>query len=232
MDPTIGFNYGTTEVGCDARFSQRLVGIQACRRYNRDNFSPPRSKGMTLDPIEELRINYKKQLDIWTTQILSPEERIWYAVYEPRFERRLRFQLGLFEATTKESGRRWERYDVTGMFERWISGHRYSEAYFKNPRALTPALATEFPEYVVDEIKTQITTSNLDDDTVVAIVGVPRYEKEGVSTLLTRMSSWGIVLARIGVSSRADFGGVGRFSIERGSARNVIVLGSIVEMGS
>ena len=95
--------------------------------------------------------------------------RIWFAVYDPEDERRLRARLGEIEALTREAGRGWQPCDFTGAFAAWLSSHRYREAYFEAPHGLRGRLK-EFREVVAAQLTAALSAAGFSG--VVAVTGL------------------------------------------------------------
>ena len=67
---------------------------------------------------------------------LSGSERIWFLVYSPSSERRLRRRLDEFAIATRDAKLGWRHLDLTDAFSRWIASQRHAEGYFKRPAGL------------------------------------------------------------------------------------------------
>jgi len=121
--------------------------------------------------VEDLLIEYRKQVSApWDIGIAGPQ-RVWFAIYEPCQERRLRFRLDDFAAVTLQSGHGWRHIDLTGAFANWMAGHEYREAYFQEPELMTYAL-NDFAKSVIDQVTAVLTAPDVDENTVVAISGL------------------------------------------------------------
>lgn len=83
---------------------------------------------------------------------LSGAERVWFAVYPPRDERRLRARLRAFEAASVGSGHPFCAADLTPLFARWLAGQKYRDRFFQNPALMDMPLNSLFPKFVVDEL--------------------------------------------------------------------------------
>ena len=124
-----------------------------------------------MDQVAALAKAYEEQLSIpWDAAVAGPQ-RVWLAVYDPRAERRLRARLEEFAIATKKSGHRWRQVDLTRVFGDWMNGHEYRDAYFSDPETLELALA-DFQDSVARQVTDELTDPAVDDETVVAIVGI------------------------------------------------------------
>jgi hypothetical protein len=106
----------------------------------------------------------------WDTSIAGAQ-RVWMVVYPPEQERRLRAHLEEFEVATLDANHGWKLVDITDAFGHWLGGHEYREAYFAEPADIAPALE-DFVTYLADEVTAQLTAEDVDEGTVVAILGV------------------------------------------------------------
>lgn len=122
-----------------------------------------------MSKIDDLLVAYKKQVQLPWPDALSANEKIWFCIYDPSQERRLRRQLGAFEIATHESGHNWRLLDVTEIYDQWLSQNEYKEAYFKDPSNLKYEENT-FLEYFSDTIGKLM--EGVDSTTVIAIIGI------------------------------------------------------------
>jgi len=106
----------------------------------------------------------------WASNLSGPE-KVWFAVYEPAQERRLRLRIPEFEAATKKAGHGWKHVDISRCFGEWMANHKYREAYFQRPEAIRLAL-TGLVDHVAGRIQGALTAPDVDEQTVVAVSGV------------------------------------------------------------
>ena len=106
----------------------------------------------------------------WDSSVAGPQ-RVWMVVYPPEQERRLRMRIGDFEIASRDAGHDWRLVNVTDSFGHWLGGHEYRDAYFEEPADIAPALE-DFAAYLADEVRAQLTAEDVDDDTVVAVIGL------------------------------------------------------------
>lgn len=105
----------------------------------------------------------------WESPLPGPR-KVWFAIYDPEDERRLRFRFDLFEIATKNAGHGWRLVDLTDAFAHWMAQHEYQEAYFEQPEAMDLELE-EFARYAADHVATALNDPGADDKTVVALSG-------------------------------------------------------------
>ena len=121
--------------------------------------------------IEGLLRNYEKYVAIpWESHLAGPQ-KVWFAVYNPMDERRLRTRIGEFEQATRHANHGWRHFDLTPLFAQWMAQHRYRDSYFAKPENLTMAL-TKFEAHVADTLRTVLTAEGVDEHTVIAVSGV------------------------------------------------------------
>jgi hypothetical protein len=120
--------------------------------------------------VEGLRDAYANFVALPWSDHLSGAERVWIAIYTPSQERRLRMRVQEFETATMQTQHRWKLHDITDAFPEWLSAHEYRDTFFKRPSALEPALE-QFGDYLAHRVIEQLVAPDVDDQTVVAILG-------------------------------------------------------------
>jgi len=122
-----------------------------------------------VNRIEALRGHYARYVLLAWDRSLPGPQRIWFAVYDPPDERRLRLLLPSFEIASREARHGWRLCDLTGAFARWMAEQDYREAYFASPEDLR-CPHPGFEEFVADLARRELEAA--DDNTVVAVTGV------------------------------------------------------------
>ena len=121
--------------------------------------------------IEGLLRSYDKFVSIpWESQLSAPQ-KVWFAIYSPMEERRLRTRFGDFEQASRRAKREWRHCDLTPLFAQWMANHRYRDNYFAKPESLSLAL-TKFEGFVAETLRAALTADGVDEHTVVAVSGV------------------------------------------------------------
>ena len=59
---------------------------------------------MVMSKIDELLEAYRAQVSLQWDEMLSGQEKVWFCVYDPSYERRIRARLGEFKIVTVQSG--------------------------------------------------------------------------------------------------------------------------------
>jgi hypothetical protein len=108
----------------------------------------------------------------WERNLAGPR-RVWFVVYEPRQERRLRRRLPEFELETRAAHHAWTSFDLTDTFGRWIGANEYADAYFASDdfADIQPALR-DYEESLQSELRQVLTTAEGGEDGVVAMYGL------------------------------------------------------------
>ena len=119
--------------------------------------------------VDDLIESYRRFVDLPWQSGIAPPQRVWMAVYPPKYERRIRLNVPEFENATVEAGHSWDCIDITTSFERWMANHEYAGVYFEEPELLEPALS-EFFDALVKEVRTQL-DEYTDEDGVVGLLG-------------------------------------------------------------
>jgi hypothetical protein len=140
--------------------------------------------------VDDLVESYRRFVALPWPRSVAPAQRVWMAVYPPKYERRVRLNLPEFETATVQAGHTWGFIDISTSFERWLASHEYAEAYFEDPEALEPALPT-FLTHLVDEVKQQL-EGYADPHGVVGLVGAGTLfglgDEVKVSALVARVN--------------------------------------------
>ncbi len=124
-----------------------------------------------MNEIEGLIKAYERFVQLPWDRTLAGPEKVWFAIYEPAQERRLRLHMPEFEAATKSAGHSWTHLDLTNLFAHWMAQHEYRDAYFEEPEDMELALP-DFAAFVSEQIIAMLSKSDGDRDTVVAISGL------------------------------------------------------------
>ncbi len=135
-----------------------------------------------MSEIDGLLAAYGRHVRIpWESGLAGPQ-KVWFAIYEPAQERRLRLRVEEFRQATTQAGHAWRLVDVTDSFGRWMAGQEYRESYFEEPEYLAD-LMPDFTAAVASEVTATLDDADVDDQTVVAVLGV------GALFGLTRVAS-------------------------------------------
>ena len=122
-----------------------------------------------MSEVTDLLAAYEDILKLPWKNTLSGQEKVWFVVYDPSNERRIRLHLSEFELKTIQYGYSWKRLDITNIFAEWMSKLDYREAYFEDPEDMDPMLA-EFTDHVISEIRCSL--EKVDDRTIFAVNGI------------------------------------------------------------
>lgn len=124
-----------------------------------------------MSQVDGLLEAYERMVDVpWEDGLAGPQ-RVWFAIYDPDQERRVRLRVDAFKLATEQAGHAWKLADITDSFGRWMAEEEYRDAYFEDPELLADRMP-EFARFVADEVVAVLTDPTVDDRTVVAVLGV------------------------------------------------------------
>jgi hypothetical protein len=124
-----------------------------------------------MSKIEALLAAYDNVISVPWEESLAGPQRVWFAIYDPEQERRLRLRIDEYQQVTRRAGHRWHLVDITHSFGRWMAHEEYRDAYFEDPELLADRMP-EFTRFVAGEIVSALTAPTVDERSVVAVLGV------------------------------------------------------------
>ena len=124
-----------------------------------------------MNEIEALLKAYERFLQLPWDRTLAGPQKVWFAIYDPSQERRLRLRLPEFEVATKSAGHSLAHLDLTDLFANWMAKHDYHDEYFEQPEDMDLALQ-DFTSFVSQQVIDALTASNVDVNTMVAVSGL------------------------------------------------------------
>jgi len=110
--------------------------------------------------------SYELQVSTPWRDGLSGSERIWFLVYSPSNERRLRHRLDEFAIATRDAKFGWKHIDITDAFPQWLASQRHADGYFKRPDGLSEK---RFVEAMASRLRSTLESAT--DRDVVAVSG-------------------------------------------------------------
>ena len=139
-----------------------------------------------MNAIDRLLNNYSRQVRLPWASSTSGKQRVWFAVYPPAEERRLRARLPQFETTTLEAQRGWLSVDLTDLLPTWIAAHEYRDAIFAEPEHFT--VSSELEDLAVERVHRACSSNEANADCVVALTGLATlFDFMRVSSLVERI---------------------------------------------
>ena len=123
-----------------------------------------------MNTIDRLLANYSRQVHLQWPARLSGKQRIWFAVYPPVEERRVRARLPQFEAHTLQAGHGWSTVDLTGLLPEYLAQHKYREAIFADPKHLKASRELEARASAL--VKAACASADTNAEGVVAVTGL------------------------------------------------------------
>ena len=124
-----------------------------------------------MSQVSRLVANYQRFVSLPWQVNLAGCQRVWFAVYPPAEERRLRACIQEFEVATREAAHGWRPVDITNLPARWLGNHDYREGYFQTPDALA-TVEEEIKAEAATAIRAACEAAESDSSTVVAVVGI------------------------------------------------------------
>lgn len=124
-----------------------------------------------MNEIESLVQEYEHFVKLpWDPSLAGPQ-KVWFAIYDPAQERRLRLRITEFEMATRRANHEWNFIDLTDSFAQWMAQHEYREAYFEQPEDMELALQ-DFANHLAELVQKDLEDPAVNDKTVVAIGGI------------------------------------------------------------
>src|SRR5690349_23956071 len=102
--------------------------------------------------VERLLSNYERYVRLPWEPVLAGPQKVWFAVYSPTDERRLRARIGAFETATVQAGHGWRHHDLTDTFPHWMAAQEYRESYFESPEDIEMAL-DDYAQSVISAVR-------------------------------------------------------------------------------
>jgi len=139
-----------------------------------------------MSVIDRLLKNYSRQVNLTWSANMAGKQRVWFAVYPPAEERRVRARLPQFEAITLEANHGWTTVDLTGLLPEWIAAHEYREAIFAEPEQFSAN--SELEDLAVERVRQACSREDVDATSVVAVTGLASlFDFMRVSSLIERV---------------------------------------------
>jgi len=139
-----------------------------------------------MNAIERLLANYSRQVRLPWSANMSGKQRIWFAVYPPAEERRVRARLPQFEAITLEANYGWTLVDLTRLLPEFIAAHKYRESIFQRPQHFKAGSELEVRAAAL--VREAFSRDEANAASVVAITGLASlFDFMRVSSLIDRV---------------------------------------------
>ncbi len=124
-----------------------------------------------MSEVRSLLDAYRRHVRLpWEAALAGPQ-RVWFAIYDPNQERRVRFLLDDFATATTAANHGWRLVDISHEFGRWLVKEDYREGYFAEPQYLD-GLLPQFSRHLAGVVAAELGAEGVDEHTVVAIAGV------------------------------------------------------------
>lgn len=139
-----------------------------------------------MSAIDRLLKNYSRQVSLPWSANTAGKQRVWFAVYPPEEERRVRARLRQFETHTLEAGHGWAIVDLTPVLPEWLAAHEYREAILSEPEHFSTNDEVEIR--ATELVRAACSREEADANTVVAVVGLASlFDFMRVSSLIDRV---------------------------------------------
>jgi hypothetical protein len=130
-----------------------------------------------MSRIDQIVQSYRRHAAIPLKQNVTAAERVWFVVYSPDEERRLRCRVAEFEIATKDCGLLWQEIDLTGSFAAWLDTFDDTDerdSIIANPSVTEDYAKPGFQNYVAGLIRQAVATVPAQDvdRTVFALTGL------------------------------------------------------------
>ncbi len=136
-----------------------------------------------MSAIDRLLKNYSRQVQLPWSPHVSGKQRVWFAVYPPSEERRVRARVPQFETHTLEAHHGWTTVDLTRVLPEFLAEHKYRDAIFANPLGFRDRAKLETQAATL--IRDACTRDEADASSVVAVTGLASlFDFMRVSTLI------------------------------------------------
>jgi hypothetical protein len=139
-----------------------------------------------MSAIDHVIANYDRQVRLPWPANVSGKQRVWFAVYPPAEERRLRAHLPQFETNTLEARHGWTTVDLTRLLPEYISAHEYREGIFQEPGYFSAN--SELETVAAERVRQACSREEADTHSVVAVLGLASlFDFMRVSSLIDRV---------------------------------------------
>ncbi|MBK1698286.1 BREX protein BrxB domain-containing protein [Rhodovibrio salinarum] len=125
-----------------------------------------------MSRLDDLAKRYRRNIELPWDRSIAGAQRVITLVYDKDLERALRGRMALFETATQRTGAHWALIDISDCFPRWLAKNRYCQHYFEYPEDLEIKLESSFAKFVSQEIEAGLQRDDVDEDTVVGLLGV------------------------------------------------------------
>ena len=124
-----------------------------------------------MSEIQDLAKAYEQFVRLpWDPSLAGPQ-KVWFAIYKPEQERRLRLRISDFEMATLRAKHTGKYLDLTDSFAQWMAQHEYRDEYFKSPDDMDLALQ-DFATHLADQVTEVLTAQDVNENTVCALAGL------------------------------------------------------------
>jgi len=139
-----------------------------------------------MTAVDRLLSNYSRQMRLPWPANKSGRERVWFAVYPPAEERRVRARLPQFEEVTLAANHGWTVVDLTRLLPEFLAAHKYRESIFQKPEHFRAGGDLEIRAAAL--IKEACSREEADSNSVLGVTGLASlFDFMRVSSLIERV---------------------------------------------
>lgn len=139
-----------------------------------------------MSAVDRLLSNYDRQVCLPWSSNMAGMQRVWFAVYPPAEERRVRARLPQFEALTLAANHGWTTVDLTDLLPKWIAAHEYRDGIFAEPEHFSAN--SELEDLAVERVREACEGEEGNATSVVTVTGLATlFDFMRVSSLISRV---------------------------------------------
>jgi hypothetical protein len=139
-----------------------------------------------MSAIDRLLKNYSRQVGLPWSANMAGKQRVWFAVYPPAEERRVRARLPQFETLTLEANHGWTTVDLTRVLPEFLAAHKYRESIFQKPEHFRAGSELEVRAAAL--VSSACSREEADASCIVAVTGLASlFDFMRVSSLIERV---------------------------------------------
>jgi hypothetical protein len=141
-----------------------------------------------VSAIDRLLSNYSRQVKLPWSANISGKQRVWFAVYAPAEERRVRAHLPQFEELTLAANHGWTTVDLTRLVPEFLAAHKYREPIFQNPQHLR--VGSDLEVRAAALVNDACSREEANASSIVAVTGLESmFDFMRVSSLIERVEN-------------------------------------------
>lgn len=127
-----------------------------------------------MSRIENLIANYSRHVRLPLPGNLASAQRVWFAVYPPEDERRLRARIDEFKLVTEQAGYAWDLIDLRDSLASWLQSVDRDELdnWFQHPEDIDLYAKSELKDSILGRIRDRMAAVSKPERTVFVLFGL------------------------------------------------------------